>query len=463
MATITQAAIDDFDNNGVVLGVNFVAATDGQTINAGDTITGEAKAGFEINSITQSAGYNPVTGMTDVYEFTISTDKTQGTWDYVDGVNLEYFTINTSTVQIQGLEVTQTIIDEHTNKNVVLGVDSVAVEVGQIIQSGQTVTIEPLSGYIIFPQEVTGSYDPISGVTTTFEYSVNEAGTLGSVVYDESDLQDTCISGALGFGVEQTSNIVQGTNNVYLVTLDDLKTINESRFVLAFEGTSDTTTIDYGKYILSLISLPTEIDPELIGNNKQVSLGEINVNPSVPTILTDQISVDMGVITTPEPNGDLRDFSNTECVLHLPYSQPISIEPDYVIGQTISIEYIIDAYSGEATINIFSTKVGEVFITQKSTLGINIPYSLTFNNVASAENSNIVVGGDNQITNPYLEVIRNEAMLVDGVFNIPIIDEDLIINHTGFIKVEEIELEIDATYSEKESVVNALQNGVIIK
>jgi len=457
MVSVTQAMIDDFNANETILGVDNVPVSVGDTISSGDNVTADAKTGFLINSIEQYGGYDPVTGGSAFYEFTVVDGGNSAYWAYDSGASLTGFTFNVETAPVEGVDVTQTVIDNYASKNVILGVDYVPVSVGDFIPLNSLVTIAAVEGFIIIDAEFS-YYDVVEGVIY-YSYTINTDQKSGEILYDSTNM-DEGIKFASGIATEEEAVDVQGTNNVYLVDNDVLKQINNNRFV---PNTNGDGSIDYGQYILSLISLPTELNSELILEKNNVILGDRTLTVTANVIASDAITINMGVITVPEITGDLRDFSNVNCILHLPYSQPLNIDAEYVIGQTLTIEYIVDAYTGESTINIGSSKVGEVFISQQSTLGINIPYSLTKTDTANTENSNIALGGDNRITKPYIEIIRNEALLVDGVFTIPVIDEDSIINHTGFIKVEEIELEINSTYSEKESVVNALRNGVIIK
>lgn len=44
--------------------------------------------------------------------------------------------------------------------------------------------------------------------------------------------------------------------------------------------------------------------------------------------------------------------------------EPINLENEYVIGQTISIQYIVNLYSGELLINIHSSKNNEIIISK---------------------------------------------------------------------------------------------------
>lgn len=50
-----------------------------------------------------------------------------------------------------------------------------------------------------------------------------------------------------------------------------------------------------------------------------------------------------------------------------------------------------------------------------------------------------------------------------GFFTIPITDEKPLQDETGFVKIDEIELRLNAPDNEKDSIISLLNNGVIIK
>ena len=126
------------------------------------------------------------------------------------------------------------------------------------------------------------------------------------------------------------------------------------------------------------------------------------------------------------------------------------------------MEYLIDCYTGKATINIKSTKIGGAVIDQKIvSLGINIPYAqFTGGDVT---NYNIEVGGDNRIKIPFIEIVRSDAPLKDGLFSAVIVDEKILNTQTGFITVDNIDLVSKAIKSEKDELISILKGGVIIK
>lgn len=269
---------------------------------------------------------------------------------------------------------------------------------------------------------------------------------------------------ALLVTTEQVTPEIVGTNNVYLINDDILSQVNNKRFktVTSSGSTPDEVVYDYGQFILSVLSLPFTIPDEYIINDENIILANLDTGVSAPALNNDRITFDLGDIVVPSVNGNLLDYANTTVLLHLPRVDTIALESQFVIGHTINIKYVLDCYTGRATINIYSSKTGSIIASSVVDIGVNVPFANLHNN-AVLDNGSIEVGGNNGITQPFIEVVRNEPVLPDGFFTIPVIDEALLNTATGFVQVENIELKTDALRNEKEMLINILNSGVIIK
>lgn len=249
-------------------------------------------------------------------------------------------------------------------------------------------------------------------------------------------------------------------NNVYKVNKSIMDAVSKQRFDMLV-GEGDYSYIDYGSNILSLINLPFAISDDLIGDNARIMLGSKELTQSAPLIKTELLKVDLGKIKIENTFNDSRDYVGVVALLHLPRISPINIGLEYLIGKEITIEYLIDVYTGNATVNIKSLEFNEVIITKQVDLGFNIP--IINLDSRTAENSNIELGGDNGVVKPFIEIVKTELILPDGFYTIPVVDEDKLINHKGYIEVDQINLDSSANYRERSLLINALKDGVIIK
>ena len=154
-------------------------------------------------------------------------------------------------------------------------------------------------------------------------------------------------------------------------------------------------------------------------------------------------------------------FAGVNAIIHLPLAPSIVLDLEYVIGQNIQIYYLLDCYTGKATINITSTKVDGIISSTQVDIGVKIPYMA--NAYTAPENTGVIAGGDNGVKFPYIELVSHDAILPNGFFTVPVVDESLISGQSGFIKIDNVELETSALGNEKAQIISLLNSGVIIK
>lgn len=256
-------------------------------------------------------------------------------------------------------------------------------------------------------------------------------------------------------------------NDVFVLTPEQAREIATTQFTYykSPQGNSQapSTPVPQGENIISFIDLPFIIDPSLIQGRKQIKIGVIDSFITASYLNIDSYLLDLGNITVPDDKQNYLSFENTTAILHLPYANPINIDVDYVIGQTINITYNVNFYNGIASVNITSTKINGVIDTKSIKLNINIPFGKPDDNPSDNSPRNIDFGIDNGVLRPYIEILRNAAILENGFFTIPVPDETLLVEQTGFIKIDEIDLKVKASKDEKEMILTAINQGVIIK
>lgn len=445
--TITQSNWDSLTADGLTIDVNNGGAYSGMTINSGDYVA--LYSNGPVIDYAYFGGQDPNTGEFLQLNFTINGAGTSAS-AMMDGVN--YYQLMYAVQAPQPtFTITQAMIDELALSGSTMTVGGVAATVGTEVYSGDEIVATVGDGFNFLIDGVKFSgQDPVTGEMLNLTLTTSDDFLTATATADDVSYY------GLSVGVEQVDT-VSGTNNVYLITPAKLSEVNAQRNV----GTPPDV-YDYGQFILSVIELPFEIDSELVLDPENVRLATFETDVSANKISTDKIMVDLGTISVPAIEGNLLDYKNVECVIHLPRLEPIVIANDYVIGETVSVQYIIDCYSGNATVNIISSKVGSVIITKTVDIGISIPFAAT-NGEATITNNSIEVGGDNGVSVPFIEVLTNEAVLSDGLFTNPIIDESQLSGNTGFIQVEQIDLNLKATHDEKQKLISELQNGVIIK
>ncbi len=336
---------------------------------------------------------------------------------------------------------------------------SVNISAGSELLIGDVLTLEIGEGYVL-SEDLKSSLAYFNSLGSLVELPFIRSGESETVAtFEIPDIPTTDIYFLIN--AEQVTNLQIASNNVYLIDYDKLKQINVERY-------SDISTpdgidrFDYGVNILSVLNVPFAIPSEIILNPSEIVLGDKVLTVLGSELETDLLVIDLGSIEYLATEGNLLDYSNKVFNLFLPYSQPIALEAEYVVNETINIEYRLDLYTGDADILIRSSAVNSVVIMQKTTIGIDVPYSTQNQNSINAYNDSIVVGGFNDLYRPYLELMENKAVLPYGIFTAIVPDEGVFNTFNGFLIVEDIKLECGATTSEKQEIISQLNSGVFI-
>lgn len=466
MYLITQAILDYFQTKHVELFIDEEPAEVDSEIAIGSELKLVLATGFEfLNNNYMIVGVDPIMTWVEVEEhFTVVGNEATLTvpnefeMTTSDG---NIFTVNVSALE-GFVEITEADLTYVSNNNSELFVDGVAAVQGQLIGEGSQLelTIDESNLLKFTNVEILIEYDQTDpfGDPRYLEFNLSENGLSATLTIPEPFDIGSWSETIFQISTEVVEPEVLGSNRVYKVDSEIMQQVTEQRF-----SQFGDDNLDYGQFILGYIELPSEVPSELVAGSTAIVLGNRTLNVNAPEIVTDEIVFDMGTISVPEDYGNLKDFLNVVFNLHLPYASPIVIEPSYIVGETISIEYRVDLYSGEATINLSSTKTdGKVFNTSRASMAVDVPYITNVSTNLTADNLGVQKLGFNGILKPYLEVIRNEHYLSEGLFTIPIVDEDLLSSNTGFIQVENVKLDFQAIKAEKEEVENILKSGVII-
>lgn len=267
---------------------------------------------------------------------------------------------------------------------------------------------------------------------------------------------------------EQGGDSTRGVMNTY-----NMNPLDVPQFTTDFHGTywdglgGTEYTEDRSKFIISMIQLPFSIQDNLVFvEDTFIKLGKKPTTFKADQLTIDTLKYNIGEIHTPATHGNLLDYANTTTILHLPLVTPLVIDTQYVVGQTLQIEYVISLTTGECDINIRSSALDEgkgfglvnsLSVNLNATIPWGRPDDRPTNDPAS-----IGIVTDNNVTQAYVEVVTNKPTNIDGVWTIPVNDENLISTADGYIEVDNIDLVSKASRSEKQSIISLLSQGVKI-
>lgn len=450
------SVISDYSALDIAIYVNDVVAVADNVIESGDAVKFVSTGTRLINSIT---GTNSNGSTVD--NFVISDDERTATLASFPTVGAGFTYTFTNSVRIPppaNFIVLQSLLDALALDKLVLYSNGVPVSVNDDIKIGDAVEFKITDEQIFISFK---GQHRILGTTNFFTISPDEkSATLDS--FPKADNVNYQFNYELKTVVPTK---IQGANDIYAVSDRDVRPLIIKKYTYYEQNVNGTFAYtDFGVFILGFIRLPFAIDESLIGFNDEIRLGDKSTGVFADSLTVDAFTYDMGNITVPNSRGDFLDFKNTTALLHLPYTESVVIDVDYVIGETVRVEYIINAYDGVALINIYSSKIDGIVLTRNVDMGIKIPFA-NIETVTPSRNSpfDISMGGDNGILKPFIELLRNDAILPDGFFTVPIVDESLISDQKGFIKVEQITLLSRANDSEIAGIGSLLNKGIFIK
>ena len=315
---------------------------------------------------------------------------------------------------------------------------------GELIDPTKDIIINANSGFTFKSQ-----YSYESGATTEFlsneiTYLIISTDTTTRSLYLSDDYIATK-------EIEQVGTFV----NLYKTNQTELTALSKVRFS---ESMGQVT--DYGSYINSLYILPFNIPSDILGDTSTILLGNLDSAVKSTLIATYMYELEGGTIEVPLKYNNIYDFVNTECVLHLPFLDKIYINSEYVIGQTLTITFTIELYSGNLTINVVSSFNNEIVASVQGLIGMNIPFIQKSNGSVINSVSNVY---KNRNKRCFVEVNRNIPYTKNNnVFGGSVVEYGKIGDYVGYLECDSLVLNTKATNQEQEEIKNIIRNGVFI-
>lgn len=257
--------------------------------------------------------------------------------------------------------------------------------------------------------------------------------------------------------------VVSGFNNVYVADMDVLKGLSSEIYKYREGDPTNYTEYDLANYVINILELPFTLDESFKGLPAQIRLGYKLIEVEAVKVVTDELVLDLGEIHVPSVYENSYDYLNTNAYLHLPFAPNIELNIDYVINSTISLQYIVDLYTGDTAINIMSDKVGNTVIhSELIKIGKNVPFIRKTGGevVGTFQTSN---GLNNQVFTPFIEIIRNKPYDIDNPFNDNVNVLSKLRDEKGYVTVSNAIINSSASFEESSKIKNLLSRGVYIK
>lgn len=246
---------------------------------------------------------------------------------------------------------------------------------------------------------------------------------------------------------------VSPLNKLHILAPEKIKELASFPMILNYE---QGTPLNLSSFIINMLSIPFKLNPDLYLDETNIVLSEFNTQILTPILKTDEIKISLGDIVVGNLFNNSLDYSETKYKLLFPFiKKTINLEPDLVIGKTISSEYVLDCYTGDITINIFSD--GDLVVTESDKIGRSIPIRILQN----VENT---LSGFSGVLNDRMGVSIEveKPVLVGGEMDNLVFSSGVIGGVSGYLEVLEIDLKSKATSNEKQNIINLLKSGVFI-
>lgn len=246
-------------------------------------------------------------------------------------------------------------------------------------------------------------------------------------------------------------------SNQYYLTDDEFKTFKEEYLNILAGQTALEENPKVSDFLSSVKLLPFKI-PEINKGDSQTPIKIQNgaLNSKGTILVSDIISLNLGIISVPKMYNNSLDFKNVTIDLYLPFvNSSISIDPFYIIGNSVEIICNIVIETGDMTINLVNTLTNDIYNISNSTIGLDYPFFQT----KSGDNLFSPKQAINSIRQAYVIVNTPEYSKSNPKSEI----KGSLINEKGLINIKEVEVNINTTSIEKDMILTALNNGVIIK
>ena len=321
---------------------------------------------------------------------------------------------------------------------------------GEVISKEKNIIITATSGYEFkntYHYEDNGySYDLVKNLEkTTLTIDTTQITGLSDITLNDNYVATLPVETIGGFC------------NLYKVTEKELSQLSKVRFQ---KDTTSDSVVDYGSAITQLYILPLNIPAEIIGDKSNIILGSFDSQVESTLLNNYTVDYDMGAITVPAKYNNAYDFINTTCTLRVPFFNAVALDPENVVGHTISIKFTLDLYSGNVTMNVMSDFTGGIIYSASANIVTQIPFIQKQNNSVVNQLSNVF---KYVIATPVIEVVRNIPYQADNsTFGRETVQVAKLNTVHGYCEVDNVNLVTLATNDEKDSIISLLKEGVFI-
>lgn len=251
-----------------------------------------------------------------------------------------------------------------------------------------------------------------------------------------------------------TPEVESPFNKLFNLTRDKMEELSNNMGGVWGEAAGDSPASS--GYLINLMLLPFKLPTEVLGNEEQIKIGSVNTRVSAPVVTDDSIELDLGTITVAGLSGSSLDYQAAQYALMLPFfGEVVELQPSQVVGKAVRVQYILDAYKGSATVNVFNDDSGVPIASATDQVARAIPFKM-FSEIANSMDDPVQT--NNGLMQATMIVTRQEVQV--GEYTNLVQVEGMLGDSLGYLEVETIELK---GVPDSDRVKSLLQAGVVIR
>lgn len=257
----------------------------------------------------------------------------------------------------------------------------------------------------------------------------------------------------------EKENVSTGLDSIHIyhmrnAELDNLSNKLISYFQTTASGDTEIEDYDYTRFINQVYRLPFSIPSSIEVDTTKVSAGLFNLNMPTKTIKEDHYDIDIGTIKI--DSKDATSYNAIKATLYLPFINSVQLDINDIVGHTISITYRINLLNGMNTL-IVENENGLIY-NQNVNIATNLQlFGAYYDKNIGSLNSVL----NNNLRQAYIVIERKTP--ITNLLTYPTNEHGLISDYKGLTKFVNTQLNIDATFQEKQEILAQLEQGVNIK
>lgn len=325
-----------------------------------------------------------------------------------------------------------------------------------------TITLTADIGYIFDKNVTYYNYAPELGRYVSNTAKATHTGTIsfdmcaGSASDYNKNVQGEHPSITAVASAEQQP-ITTGLDSIHLYNMRNGELDNLSNQLIDYQKSSgDVDTYDYTNFINQIYRLPFAIPSSIQTTVTKVACGLVNLSVETHKLTKESYDIDVGTIDCTGVNKNSIDYNTLQCTLILPFIPSINLSINDIVDNKLTITYRINLLNGMCTL-VINNDTGNIY-TSNISVATNLQIYGSYEDKDVGSLHSVL---NNQIRQAYLIISSNTP--IDNLECYPCSDHGKLKDYHGLTKTSNTKLNFATTLTERNDIINQLENGVYIK